>query len=158
MKLKPTLLATLLTCGLTATASAQAAAKPNILIIFPDDVGWSNGNAYGNGVTGYTTPNIDRPAREGIMFTEHFATSEGFYEPWVEPKFPMVMNIHVDPCEQFQLDTDITYGNERKQWLLGPMQARLTERVKSLVKYPPLQVAPTFDLSKITAKVTSGAH
>lgn len=47
--------------------------KPNILIIFPDDVGWSNVSAYGNGVMGYTTPNIDRIAKEGIMFTEHYA-------------------------------------------------------------------------------------
>ncbi|WMI65988.1 arylsulfatase [Aestuariibaculum sp. YM273] len=47
--------------------------KPNILIIFPDDVGWSNVSAYGNGVMGYTTPNIDRIAKEGAMFTEHYA-------------------------------------------------------------------------------------
>ncbi|NAS13015.1 arylsulfatase [Poritiphilus flavus] len=47
--------------------------KPNILIIFPDDVGWSNVSAYGNGVMGYNTPNIDRIAQDGIMFTEHYA-------------------------------------------------------------------------------------
>jgi len=47
--------------------------KPNILIIFPDDVGWSNVSAYGNGVMGYTTPNIDRIAKQGVMFTEHYA-------------------------------------------------------------------------------------
>jgi len=52
---------------------AFAQDKPNILIIFPDDVGWSNISAYGNGVMGYTTPNIDRIAKEGIMFTEHYA-------------------------------------------------------------------------------------
>lgn len=47
--------------------------RPNIIIIFPDDVGWSNVSAYGNGVMGYTTPNIDKLAREGAMFTEHYA-------------------------------------------------------------------------------------
>lgn len=51
----------------------KAQEKPNILIIFPDDVGWSNVSAYGNGVMGYNTPNIDRIAKEGIMFTEHYA-------------------------------------------------------------------------------------
>lgn len=51
----------------------KAQDKPNILIIFPDDVGWSNVSAYGNGVMGYNTPNIDRIAKEGIMFTEHYA-------------------------------------------------------------------------------------
>ncbi|MFD2430010.1 sulfatase-like hydrolase/transferase [Sphingobium scionense] len=48
-------------------------APPNILIIYPDDVGWSNVSAYGQGVMGYTTPNIDRLAKEGAMFTEHYA-------------------------------------------------------------------------------------
>ena len=57
-----------------ALLSAAALAKPpNILIIFPDDVGWSNVSAYGQGVMGYKTPNIDRIAKEGIMFTEHYA-------------------------------------------------------------------------------------
>ncbi|MCJ8162641.1 arylsulfatase [Acinetobacter zhairhuonensis] len=55
---------------LTAAAFAK---PPNILIIFPDDVGWSNVSAYGQGVMGYTTPNIDRIANEGIKFTEHYA-------------------------------------------------------------------------------------
>ncbi|WP_198590192.1 arylsulfatase [Paracoccus zhejiangensis] len=52
---------------------SDAASKPNIIIIFPDDVGWTNISAYGQGVMGYHTPNIDRLAREGIMFTEHYA-------------------------------------------------------------------------------------
>lgn len=57
-----------------ALISAAALAKPpNILIIFPDDVGWSNVSAYGQGVMGYNTPNIDRIAKEGVMFTEHYA-------------------------------------------------------------------------------------
>lgn len=57
-----------------ATATfAQDGGKPNILVIFPDDVGWQNVSAYGHGTMGYTTPNIDRIAREGVMFTDHYA-------------------------------------------------------------------------------------
>ena len=57
-----------------ATAFAFAAdKKPNILVIFPDDVGWQNVSAYGHGTMGYRTPNIDRIAREGVMFTDHYA-------------------------------------------------------------------------------------
>ncbi|MEY8099832.1 arylsulfatase [Falsihalocynthiibacter sp. S25ZX9] len=56
----------------TATV-AQDSQKPNILVIFPDDVGWQNVSAYGHGTVGYTTPNIDRIAREGVMFTDHYA-------------------------------------------------------------------------------------
>lgn len=54
-------------------AADASGAPPNIIIIFPDDVGWSNISAYGKGVMGYTTPNIDRLAQEGAMFTEHYA-------------------------------------------------------------------------------------
>jgi len=59
-------------CALFAFA-AHAENKPNILIIFPDDVGWQNVSAYGHGTMGYRTPNIDRIAREGAMFTDHYA-------------------------------------------------------------------------------------
>jgi arylsulfatase len=74
MKLKPRLL--MLALGLAFGVSAAQAAdaeKPNILIIFPDDVGWQNISAYGHGTMGYRTPHIDRIAREGIMFTDHYA-------------------------------------------------------------------------------------
>ncbi|GAA4842426.1 arylsulfatase [Algivirga pacifica] len=47
--------------------------KPNILIIFPDDVGWQNLSVYGHGTMGYRTPNIDRIAKGGAMFTDHYA-------------------------------------------------------------------------------------
>ena len=63
----------LLTSTLIFHFVSYAQDKPNILIIFPDDVGWSNVSAFGNGVMGYNTPNIDRIAKEGIMFTEHYA-------------------------------------------------------------------------------------
>jgi arylsulfatase A-like enzyme len=47
--------------------------KPNILVIWGDDIGWQNVSAYGMGTMGYTTPNIDRIANEGIKFTDHYA-------------------------------------------------------------------------------------
>lgn len=50
-----------------------AARRPNILVIFGDDVGWANISAYNMGMMGYRTPNIDRIAREGAMFTDHYA-------------------------------------------------------------------------------------
>ncbi|HEY6980753.1 arylsulfatase [Reyranella sp.] len=54
-------------------ASAQAPAKPNILVIFGDDIGQTNISAYSFGVVGYKTPNIDRIAKEGMMFTDYYA-------------------------------------------------------------------------------------
>jgi len=54
-------------------ASASRAAKPNILVVWGDDVGQSNISAYSLGVMGYRTPNIDRIAREGKLFTDYYA-------------------------------------------------------------------------------------
>jgi arylsulfatase len=47
--------------------------KPNILIIWGDDIGWYNISAYNLGVMGYRTPNIDRIANEGVLFTDFYA-------------------------------------------------------------------------------------
>jgi len=47
--------------------------RPNILVIWGDDIGWQNVSAYGLGTMGYTTPNLDRIADEGIRFTDHYA-------------------------------------------------------------------------------------
>ena len=55
-----------------AVGSAFAAEKPNILIIWGDDIGWFNISAYNHGMMGYKTPNIDRIANEGILFTDAY--------------------------------------------------------------------------------------
>jgi arylsulfatase A-like enzyme len=55
--------------GLTATGQDK---KPNILVIWGDDIGQFNVSAYNNGIMGYRTPNIDRIAREGAMFTDWY--------------------------------------------------------------------------------------
>ena len=47
--------------------------KPNILVIWGDDVGYWNLSAYSKGMMGYQTPNIDRVAQEGMLFTDHYA-------------------------------------------------------------------------------------
>ena len=52
---------------------AFAADKPNILVIWGDDIGVHNISAYNHGIMGYQTPNIDRIAREGALFTDSYA-------------------------------------------------------------------------------------
>jgi arylsulfatase A-like enzyme len=66
--------------GLTTPAQAQQPASappsgkpPNILVIFGDDIGMWNISAYSRGMMGYRTPNIDRIAKEGAMFTDLYA-------------------------------------------------------------------------------------
>lgn len=51
---------------------ASPAGKPNIIVIMPDDVGYWNVGAYNNGMM-VPTPNIDRIASEGMLFTDHYA-------------------------------------------------------------------------------------
>ena len=54
-----------------STSSGQS--KPNILVIMSDDVGITNISAYSRGLVGYQTPNIDRIANEGMLFTDYYA-------------------------------------------------------------------------------------
>ena len=61
----------LLTLVLAAPALAQES-KPNILVIWGDDIGQFNISAFNRGMMGYQTPNIDRIAREGALFTDWY--------------------------------------------------------------------------------------
>ncbi len=54
------------------TPDSQGARKPNILVIWGDDIGISNLSCYTHGLMGYQTPNIDRLANEGMMFTDSY--------------------------------------------------------------------------------------
>ena len=56
-----------------ASFASPAQQKPNILVIFGDDVGVMNISAYSQGLMGYVTPNIDRIGREGAMFLHYYA-------------------------------------------------------------------------------------
>lgn len=63
-----------LSCSLLIASGAQAQdKKPNILVIFGDDIGQANVSAYTMGLMGYRTPNIDRIAKEGMVFTDYYA-------------------------------------------------------------------------------------
>ena len=54
------------------TGNAIAAGdKPNILVVWGDDIGQSNISTYTHGLMGYQTPNIDRIASEGMTFTDY---------------------------------------------------------------------------------------
>ena len=64
--------ALLLALGCMSVMYVKAQGKPNILVIWGDDIGISNISAYSNGLMGYTTPNIDRVAHEGIMFLQYY--------------------------------------------------------------------------------------
>jgi len=54
-------------------AQAQDNTKPNILVIWGDDIGWSNLSIYNMGMMGYRTPNIDKIGRDGVTFTDYYS-------------------------------------------------------------------------------------
>jgi len=58
--------------GAQEKTQAPAPPKPNILVIMGDDIGWFNPSAYNRGLMGYRTPNIDRIAAEGALFTDWY--------------------------------------------------------------------------------------
>ncbi len=57
----------------TAQAQAAGAKKPNILVIMGDDIGWFNIGAYHRGIMSGKTPNLDKLASQGMMFTDYYA-------------------------------------------------------------------------------------
>ena len=60
-------------CVMPAAAQqTEAQKKPNILVIWGDDIGYWNVSAYNHGMMGYKTPNIDRIAKEGALFTDWY--------------------------------------------------------------------------------------
>ncbi|MEA3278771.1 MAG: arylsulfatase [Pseudomonadota bacterium] len=74
--ISPRLGAVGLALGLAAlglAAPAFSADKPNILVVWGDDIGQSNISTYTHGLVGYKTPNIDRIANEGMTFTDYYA-------------------------------------------------------------------------------------
>ena len=79
MKIRKTLLALTTACvsilavALPAQAATESAKKPNILVIWGDDIGFQNISHNNRGMMGYRTPNIDRIAKEGVGFTDYYA-------------------------------------------------------------------------------------
>jgi len=66
------LLAALAWMMVEPVSAQQQQQKPNILVIMGDDIGYWNISAYNRGMMGYRTPNIDRIASEGAIFTDYY--------------------------------------------------------------------------------------
>src|SRR6201988_599457 len=61
-----------LMCASSSASAQRAGSKPNIVIIWGDDIGQSDVSAYSLGLMGFRTPNIDRIAKEGMLFTDYY--------------------------------------------------------------------------------------
>src|SRR3954464_15709139 len=70
--IRPSLVALAALAAANPSVEAQQPQKPNILVIMADDIGYWNISAYNRGMMGYRTPNIDRIANEGALFTDYY--------------------------------------------------------------------------------------
>lgn len=100
---------------LSVTASA-AGKKPNILIIWGDDVGMYNISAYHRGLMGGSTPNIDRIAKEGMLFMDHYgqASCTAGRAAFIMGQYPIrtgMATVGLPGAEQGMQKDDPTLGN-----------------------------------------------
>lgn len=79
----------------------------------------------------------------------HFETSENYYDSYQKQKFPIMYNLRQDPFESFDSTRDRSEIIQSKQWISEPLQALIGEHIKSLIDYPPVQKAATFDFSEL---------
>src|SRR3979411_2068049 len=77
--------------------TAASVGKPNILVIWGDDIGIANISAYSNGLMGYETPNIDRIAREGLKLQHYYGEQSGTAGRSAFPSGPPGCRSRVDP-------------------------------------------------------------
>ena len=71
--MKQTSIIVIILLAISTIGFAQKNKKPNIVVIFGDDIGYWNLSAINHGMMGYQTPNIDRIAKEGALFTDAYA-------------------------------------------------------------------------------------
>jgi len=88
----------------------------------------------------------------------HFATKEDYYAPIVKQSFPVTFNLRADPYESFDSTADRSTMLQTKQWLEGPILQVLGQHMQSLLQYPPVQLAATYDFSKMMEQMQKGAQ
>jgi hypothetical protein len=102
-------------------------AKPNILVIWGDDIGITDLSCYSDGLMGYRTPNIDRIADEGIRFTDHLNADE---DP-ESPNYPPRGMLHSWATEEDNPTEEPRWGRAGKQRIqaTGPPTKKRMETV-----------------------------
>ncbi len=160
-------------------ASVGAQQKPNILVIFGDDIGQTNISIYGKGVVGYTTPNIDRIAKEGMLFTDYYAENSctagrSSFITGQTPKRTGLSKVGIPGAPIGLQARDVTIaqalkslGYERADivsdqyddwrvknaYLMGWMTFHAAEFIETFEQYPPSQTPASFTVDQIEKDV-----
>ncbi len=79
----------------------------------------------------------------------HFNTKENYYANVVPLTMPLVFNIRMDPNESYSDKESYGHLVQKVSWIFAPMGEKITEHVKSLIAYPPVQGSKSFDMSNI---------
>jgi len=153
--------------GLVSASPASAQAKkPNILVIFGDDIGYSNISAYNMGVMGYRTPNIDRVAQQGAIFTDYYAFLEQrargldvWRDPLIVLRVPLIEDLRADPYERAPIEaSDYDHWMIDRVYLLVPAQALVGKFLMTFKEFPPRQSSATFGIDQVMQKLREGAQ
>jgi arylsulfatase A-like enzyme len=115
---------------LVSTAPALAQDKPNTLVIMTDEVGIWNISAYHRGMMGERTPNIDRIANEGALFTDYYArqsctAGRAAFILGQTPFRTGLLNVGMPAAKQGPQDSDPRSPSCSSLWATAPR--RLTE-------------------------------
>jgi hypothetical protein len=148
--------------GFAQTSPPQTPSqRPNILVIFGDDIGQSNISAYTHGLVGYQTPNIDRIAREGMMFIDYYAENSctaGQLAIWENPftclRLPKMFNLRMDPYEHAEISGSL-YDQWRAEngYLIFDATTKAAAFLETFVEYPPSQPPASFSIDQIVANI-----
>jgi arylsulfatase len=115
--------------------SVSSGSKPNILVIFGDDIGIPQISAYSMGIMGYRTPNVDRIAREGAIFTDSYGqqsctAGRASFILGQEPFRTGLLTIGMpgDPHGITGLDADYRGRSENPRLRHGPIRQKSSRR------------------------------
>lgn len=139
----------------SAIAQDAAQAKPNILVIFGDDIGQSNISAYSRGIVGYQTPNIDRIASEGMLFTDYYAENSctagrSSFITGQSPKRTGLSKVGVPGAPVGIQDRDVTLAQALKPLAMPPASSARTILATATNTCPPITVSTSFSATFIT--------
>lgn len=135
-------------CAWLAPAPSWAqSARPNILVIWGDDIGMWNLSAYHRGMLGSRTPNIDRIAKEGALFTDYYAEQSctAGRSAFVTGQHPL----RTDPFETSMDSGLYTRFMADQLWLFVPMQQVVGQWLATFRAFPPRQPTASFTIDKI---------
>jgi len=123
--------------ALTAVPAAAQQKKPNIVMLMTDDTGWNDFGAYtgGGAALGHPTPNIDRIAKEGALFTSWYNLTMDPYE-----KYDMTFNGAVST--RLGTNSPGRYAGQDNGWILSLVYPVLIDFNKSIIKYPSIARFP----------------